>query len=194
MYVYDDCDTMAVIKLTTRRIMEIYNVLFKKENEISKALKKDPKLNTFFLFGLSNNKLEIQNHAIKFVEGTKPHRDFTMYDSERVLMCKRLALKDAEGKPLRDSNGDFVFRDYEEFQNEIDDLRKEYKDAIDHQEKRLEQNEKLISKLVDVEYYPMKIQYFDDEVPTDMYYALIQFVDGEPEEQEVKPEKVPDEV
>jgi len=127
--------------------------------------------NTFFRHTLSKNKQLIENE-LKAVEAArnKPNEKYSEYEKKRMAACEALCLRDDEGKPCIVDAGtsaaryDFTIEAREEVNEQIEELKIEYKSAIDDFEETVKEFNELLQGEVEVEFKKFKL----NQLPAEM--------------------------
>lgn len=119
-----------------------------------------PGLSKHLVFALVRNKTVLKPTYEAVAEMEKPSEEMKKYEDRRVELGEAHAKKDAAGEALT-ANGNFVIEDRKAFDQAIDQLKLEFKDAIDAQEtskkevaEKLKEKEKFELSMVRMDQLP----------------------------------------
>jgi len=93
---------------------------------------------------------------VEFLEAELSKREDEGYTEKRIALCRQLCKKDSGGNPVLD-RGNFIIEDDKkaEFEEKIQALKIEYKDALEKQEKRSDELAEFIKQEVNVDLPPI---------------------------------------
>lgn len=115
-----------------------------------------------FAYAVSKN-LQLLESEIKSInEAQKPSEKFQAYDKARVELAKKHA-KTEEGKPVVKNNS-YVIENEKAFNEELETLKTEHKEALDEREVQLNEFKELLKGEVEIELHKVKM----DDVPADI--------------------------
>lgn len=84
----------------------------------------------FSYFVIKNLKI-VQDLLKSFQEIQNKDERYKEYEKKRIELCEKYCKKDVDNKPIRDTGGNYLgLIDNQEFLNEINILREEYKDNL----------------------------------------------------------------
>jgi len=94
-----------------------------------------------FAYGVARNKSMLKGLIESLDEATKPSKEFSEYDQQRMELAKKYSQKDENGEPKTEvvdnfGNSKFVMEDEKTFNVELEKLRKKYKKALDERKKQ----------------------------------------------------------
>lgn len=178
--------------LTNERILEI-STLLNEVGTVNNPMTGEPmkvhiKINTLLMFGISKNRVLLEPFAIPIRDTIRPPRDWTIFQEKRLNLCKKMALKDKDGKPEMEGRS-YIFKDQEKFDVAIEKLKAKHKDAIDEFEEQQEKIREMFKEEFEIKYYEIKSKYLPDDIDPGIMNAIIQFLDGPPPEPKPKNEK-----
>lgn len=133
------------------------------------------KARSFKLIGAINRNIARLTDAIKKLEeARKPSSRMQEYNTKRIDLCIRHAIKDENGNPkIRTTAGrsEYEIADMAAFKAELDPLYKEYESDIKADELLIQQFNKSLDEEADIEIYKIKYSVLEaeqKELPLDM--------------------------
>jgi hypothetical protein len=175
---------METIKLTNEKVMEIATVL-----DVLNVLNFDEKMysdektsRTYwqkFVYAISRNtdSFGIVIKAIKKV--LDPSKEYIEYDRKRYELAQKYADLDKDGKPVINGNSYIVRQNRDKFDREIDVLLKEYKTAIDNQNKLKDNMPQFLETEEEISCYKIKSEWVPLTLNAQQLRALLPLIDGE---------------
>jgi hypothetical protein len=100
-----------------------------------------------------------------------PHPDLQSYEQERQILCISYAKKDENGNPVVD-NGHYVIEDPQTFQNDMNDLRTKYHDAIVDFEAAQQEFENFLDQDSDVKLVKVNIKDLPEDIDANFIAAI----------------------
>lgn len=153
---------MATITVKKRELIEIYNAL----SNLGKT-----KTNARFAYDVARNmnymKAEIE--SINFA--SRPSEEFQKLEVERIELCRKMARKGPDGKPLLEGIPPFdtyVFDDKSVFDKAFEDLKKKHAGVFEDEQLRRGSYLKLLEDNVQIEFKVLKLKLFPEVQPADM--------------------------
>ncbi len=137
-----------------------------------------------FSFPIARNKGLIEETHTVIVDTIKGNSKFQKYDTARIELAKKSAVKDTNNKPIMLPNGmGYKIEDWAKFNEEVENLKKsdEHKEAV-------EKHEEWIKKEVEIETYIMKLSCVPKGFPRAAMEHLYLFIMYDDELEELKNE------
>ena len=132
--------------------------------------------NTKFAYGIAKNIKALKDEVEILKQMNKVPEDFLKYEAKRHDLCIRMCNKDEDGKCLKKRNhlGMEVYdiEDPEEFDNKIQELQEEYKDAIQEKAQKEIDVVNFLKEKVDLPLYPISIESFPEDLNSETMIIL----------------------
>lgn len=148
-----------------------------------------------FNLAMSRNIEAIQKEGALLKKSVEPSKEYNIYESNRIKLCKDLCEKDDNGKPIMikiketDNNGKlievgekFKFSDENKpvFDTKLKELREEHKDTIDKNDKNLKVLDELMKEEVEIELFMIDEELLPEKIlrpQIDLIRPLIKFIE-----------------
>ena len=158
------------VKLTKEKVIQLHNAL----SEIG-----EEKPNAKFAYAVAKNLNVIEPEVKALMKAQEKSKEYQEYDSKRVSICREMANKDENGTPImiggifqKDKDGipqrvggEFDIPDRAKLDKRIEKLKKEYKEAVDEQEIKIDEFNELIKEEIDIEFHRVKYEW----IPKDKF-------------------------
>lgn len=130
-----------------------------------------------FAFSASMNRRMMEDEVKSITDTAASPKAFLEYDQKRLELCKEHAKKDDKGVAVTTEDGSrFIMEDQYAFDAALEELRTEYKEAIEEKKTSDEEYEKLLKEEVSKEYNFEKIPL--SVVPNDItQFAMENIID-----------------
>jgi len=133
-------------------------------------------------YAIAKNK-KIAEGEVKAIEEAQKNviipDKFKEYDEKRIKLCEELADKDKDGNPVKINNGQqFAIspESQEVFNEKLQSLREEYKEAIEEKDKVEKDFLDLLAEEVEVDFHKVKIDDLPDNVTASQIEALDEII------------------
>lgn len=153
------------LKTTNRDIIGLYNTL---ESLNYKGVK--------FAYTIARNIKSLKPLMESMDKALAIPKEFIEYDKQRVDLARKFSDKDENGKPKVDKNN-FVIKDVETFDKEINALQEKYKDVIDARQKQLDEYKVLQDEEVEVEVFAIPQMLLPEDITTKELTAIFPIVE-----------------
>ena len=118
-------------------------------------------------YAVAKNKRALLDEQRILQDILKSSDKFLEYDKKRIELCELHAEKDERGKPMKEGGRYKGLADHTEFQNGLDALMEEYKEAIEAETNKLQDHQKALDEIVEFKMEMIPI----DLVPQDITVA-----------------------
>ena len=126
-----------------------------------------------FTYALAKNKKLIKNEVEAIKESIDPSEKFKEFENRRLDICKDMAKKDKDGKPIIINNTEFDIKNTDKFNSKIEDLKKEYQDDIDKETEKNKQAMEMLEEEIDIDLTQVELDYFPERITTSQMEFLM---------------------
>lgn len=138
-----------------KTILKLWNTLTSMEN-----VKHDVRFSYF----IAKNKVSLKDEVSTLESIKTPSEEFLEYESLRISCAEKLADKDIAGNP-KISNGQYIISENkDEFEKQMESLKKKFDSVIDTRKKQLEEYTKMLDEDVEVNLSKIKVDHLLKEV------------------------------
>lgn len=138
-------------------------------------------------YAVSKNKECLSNEKLHFDDVLKESKEFEEYEKTRIELCKKMAKKDENGKPvmLKTIQGNFtkteyVFEDKISFDKKFEGLRKKNQKTVDARDAQIDDYNKNMKEESKVEVYKIPMSHIEaeyEDITVAQYDAISFMVD-----------------
>lgn len=140
-------------------------------NQIIEELENVKGTNIKFAYGLARTKMHLKDEIESIKRATTPPEEFLEFEHKRISLCRAMADRDDDGKPVISKNGVFsIVQNYDEFMIELEQLRKQYKTALDAYGPWKSEQDAFMAERVEVLVHQVDLDHF----PNDMTPAQLE--------------------
>ncbi len=111
-----------------------------------------------FAYALVKNKKKIQSELDILKEVAKLTEEPEEFRKKRIELCEQHCEKDDKKKAIIKNNSYCGLNDNKEFNKEIENLKIEYKTALEEQKKAIEEHNKLLQEEVEIDLYKVLLK------------------------------------
>jgi hypothetical protein len=152
--------------------------LFTLASVINNLLSKGTSVKFHYLLHKNKRVIDMEITTIQEAHRSNPPEHFQEFESKRVALCEKFADKDENGKPKR-HKGDFVISDTEGFSAEMDIIKEEYPEIIEHMENSQRQFMEFLQEEVELDTYPIPLSVIPDVITGQDIGVLYDIIDGD---------------
>ena len=134
------------MKIKKQEMINLWNIL-EKLSKTSYPIK--------FSYFIAKNKSAIKDEVDILTELAKAGESFKLYDNKRAALARELSEKDPNGNPIIQNNAYVLTENQEAFDKQLEGLRIEYKKAIENNDKKRDEVNKILQE--DYEFKGFKI-------------------------------------
>lgn len=98
---------------------------------------KSKKVNIKFSYFVAKNRLSLKGEIDAINEAQEASEAFRAYDKDRGVLAEKYADRDQNDKPIIKDNQYVITKQWEDFEKELEKLKKKYKKAIDERTEQL---------------------------------------------------------
>jgi hypothetical protein len=131
---------------------------------------KGKKVNIKFSYFVAKNRLSLKNEREAINEAQEPSEVFKTYDQDRGTLAEKFADKDPNGKPIIQNNQYVITEKWNDFEKELEKLKKKYKKVIDERNEQLEKLKEFLNEEVEFEGHQIKL----DNLPSDLEPNIVE--------------------
>lgn len=124
-------------------------------------------------YAINKNQKAIDVEIKKLGDTMTPSEGIQRYEKERIVLCEKYCKRDEKGNPILKNNIYVDLQGNKEFEDAVAKLREKYKDAVDEQEKKKEEYDKLINEEIEFEVYKIAIA----DIPKDITAAQLEKIE-----------------
>jgi len=106
----------------------------------------DMKYGVKFSYFLAKNRIAIKSEVEALEEARKPEQDFLNFEVERVKLAQEYSDKDSSGKPIIQNGAFVIVEKLDQFEKQMEKLKKKYKNAIEQREAQMKEFEKILNE------------------------------------------------
>jgi len=147
------------MKITRENLVQLYgalNALSEKEMKAKAA------------YGIAKNKSKVESEVKSIQEAQQkiqPAPEVLEFEEKRINLCKEAANKDDNGEPITiGPRFDIPVGAMPDFEKKIDELREEYKEALDQKEKNDEEWVELMKEEIEIDIHQIHIDMMPDTI------------------------------
>lgn len=166
------------VKLTKRQILDLYQGL-------SGILSKNETLNYKIIYAIKKNQKLIENEFEAISASMKPGKEINEFENKRVELARVYSDKDQEDNPIILNKGTYsesfkIIEKKIEFNEQVELLRKEYKEYLDIFEKNNSIEE--LKKEIEIDLHGLKKDdiekiYEDKEINCQLFNSISYFIE-----------------
>ena len=109
-------------------------------------------------------------------EAVKPGETFIEFDKKRVDLCREHAEKDDKGNPVI-INSEFLIKDKQTFDTNLENLRNEYYDVCNIREKQIKEYEQLLEESCELSFYKIIKEDLPENITAEQMIGIIEIVE-----------------
>lgn len=124
-----------------------------------------------FTYTISKNKEILKNVVEEIQKTAEMHDNYREYEKERVELNEKYTKRDKDGNPeVKDKN--YVIKDKAKFEEEVEKLKKKYKDAIEEREEQRKAVEEMANQEVTLKLKTIPLSIVPDTITIDQMEVL----------------------
>lgn len=135
-----------------------------------------------FAYAVAKNLNILEQEITALDKALKMSEGYKAYDSARVELAKKHSKKDEKGEPEvvtdpKTGMTQFVILDMETFDKEVEELKKDHKDALEEREKQIRDYKELLETESRVELYKVNLEDVPKEISVEQMAQIYQIVE-----------------
>jgi len=138
-----------------------------------------------FCYGIARNSVIIDREIEVFQTTTKASKEFQEYDTKRIELAKEMAKKDEKGNPVIKDNA-YVPENQKAFDKKIEELKGEYKEAVEAREKQIDDFNEFLEKESGVKLYMINFEDVPKEINAGQLMGLMPIIQDTDKVEKVK--------
>lgn len=132
------------------------------------------KANVKFSYAIAKNRMKITSEVEAIQEALKPAADFMKYENARLKLAQEYADKDDEGRVKIDGGNFSITENLTKFNEKLDALKAEHKEAIDVQEAKADEIDALLKESFEFKPHMIKFENFPEEIEPQVFEVFMQ--------------------
>lgn len=144
--------------------------IFTLSEMVKNILPKSKKIK-FNMFLVSNNTI-LDNEVEKMKSVLNYSDEFKEFENKRIKLCEKYAIKNENGEPIKENNVYKGLVGNENFNFDLKELRENYKDAVEEQEKIINEFNDLMNEDVDLDFEKIVVDLIPDDLIDGEQFAL----------------------
>ena len=129
-----------------------------------------------FAYVIAKNKNILKGEIDSLQESVKMSEQYLVYEKKRVELCRELARKDKDGKPMM-IGSKFDIEDKAAFDKTLKKLQDGYPAEIKEREKQLENFEKLCKEEIKIDLHKMKQEDLPEDITPSQIEGIIEIIE-----------------
>lgn len=129
-----------------------------------------------FAYGVSKNLSKLKPEVEALEKSLEAPETYKSFDDARLELAKSHAVRDEDGNPTV-KNSNFVLLNESKFEAELEELKKEHKDAVDAREIQLKEYEELLKTDVSLDLHKIKLDDVPAEITTAEMFGILPIIE-----------------
>lgn len=130
-----------------------------------------------FAYAVAKNKNLVKREVKLFSESNKPNEKFLEFDKKRVELCQEYCEKNENGEPVIKNNTFIGLEKNDAFNKVIEELREEYKEAIDEREKQSKEYNKMLDEEIELDFHKVLLENVPSDITGQQLELILPIVD-----------------